>query len=262
MSSRLAAEFLGTFVLVFGGAGSAIFAAKVVSEGTANMGIGFLGVALVFGLTVLVMVYAVGHISGGHFNPAVTFGALLAGRIDARSVAPYMITQVVGASVAGLVLFVIASGKEGFDAVASGFATNGYGERSPDGYSLLAALVVEIVLTAIFLYVILGSTDDRAPKGFAGISIGLSLTLIHLVSIPVTNTSVNPARSLGVAWFAGPGALGVAVHRRVARRGRDRRTELPGPVRRGQGRRRPRGLSSQDLGPRCPRARARHTVGT
>lgn len=208
LSSRLAAEFLGTFVLVLGGAGSAVLAAKVVSDGTINMGIGFLGVALAFGLTVLVMAYAVGHISGGHFNPAVTLGAVLAGRIDVRSVAPYMVTQVVGASAAGLVLFVIASGKDGFDAVASGFATNGYGERSPDGYSLLAALVTEVVLTAVFLYVILGSTDSRAPQGFAPLAIGLSLTLIHLVSIPVTNTSVNPARSLGVAWFAGAGALG------------------------------------------------------
>lgn len=208
LSSRLAAEFLGTFVLVFGGAGSAVLAAKVVSDGTINMGIGFAGVALAFGLTVLVMAYAVGHISGGHFNPAVTLGALLAGRVDARSVLPYMVTQVIAASVAGLVLFVIASGKEGFDAVASGFATNGYGERSPDGYSLMAALLIEIVLTAVFLYVILGSTDTRAPKGFAPIAIGLALTLIHLISIPVTNTSVNPARSLGVAWFAGPEALG------------------------------------------------------
>ena len=206
--SRLAAEFLGTFVLVFGGAGSAVLAAKVVSDGTINMGIGFLGVALAFGLTVLVMAYAVGHISGGHFNPAVTLGAVLAGRIDAKSVAPYMIIQVIGASVAGLVLYVIASGKDGFDAVASGFATNGYAERSPDGYSMVSALVIEIVLTAVFLYVILGATDSRAPKGFAPIAIGLSLTLIHLISIPVTNTSVNPARSLGVAWFAGGEALG------------------------------------------------------
>ncbi|GAA1170116.1 aquaporin Z [Ornithinimicrobium humiphilum] len=208
LRSRLAAEFLGTFVLVLGGAGSAIFAAKVISEGTVNMGIGFLGVALAFGLTVTVMAYAVGHISGGHFNPAVTLGALLAGRIDTRSVLPYMVTQVVGASVAGLVLFVVASGKDGFDPVASGFATNGYGDRSPDGYGLLAALVIEVVLTAVFLYVILGSTDTRAPAGFAPLAIGLSLTLIHLVSIPVTNTSVNPARSLGVAWFAGGEALG------------------------------------------------------
>lgn len=206
--SRLAAELLGTFVLVLGGCGSAVLAASVITDGSINMGIGYLGVALAFGLTVLVMAFAVGHISGGHFNPAVTLGAVLAGRIDARSVAPYMIVQVVGASLAGAVLFVIASGREGFDAVASGFASNGYAERSPDGYGLLAALVTEIVLTAVFLYVILGATDSRAPKGFAPIAIGLSLTLIHLVAIPVTNTSVNPARSLGVAWFAGGEALG------------------------------------------------------
>ncbi len=172
------------------------------------MGIGFLGVALAFGLAVLAMAYAVGHISGGHFNPAVTIGAALAGRVEWKAVGPYIITQVAAASVAGLALFAIASGKDGFDAVASGFASNGYGERSPDGYSLVAALVTEIVLTAIFLYIILGSTDSRAPKGFAPVAIGLGLTLIHLVSIPVTNTSVNPARSLGVAWFAGPEALG------------------------------------------------------
>ena len=208
LSSRLAAEFLGTGVLVFGGCGAAIFSAKVVQSNSINMGIGFLGVALAFGLTVLVMVYAVGHISGGHFNPAVTFGAALAGRIEWKAVPAYMTTQVVGASVAALALFAIATGKDGFDPVASGFASNGYGERSPDGYSMLAALLAETVLTAVFLFVILGSTDKRAPKGFAGISIGLSLTLIHLVSIPITNTSVNPARSLGVAWFAGPEALG------------------------------------------------------
>lgn len=208
MGSRLAAEFLGTFVLVFGGCGSAIFAAQVLDGDTVNMGIGFLGVALAFGLTVLVMVYAVGHISGGHFNPAVTLGAALAKRVEWKAVPAYMITQVVAASVAGLVLFAIASGKAGFNAVESGFASNGYGDRSPDGYSLLSALIIELVLTAIFLFVILGSTDDRAPIGFAGLSIGLSLTLIHLVAIPVTNTSVNPARSLGVAWFAGPEALG------------------------------------------------------
>ncbi len=172
------------------------------------MGIGFLGVALAFGLAVLAMAYAVGHISGGHFNPAVTIGAALAGRVEWKAVGPYIITQVAAASVAGLALFAIASGKDGFDAAASGFASNGYGERSPDGYSLVAALVTEIVLTAIFLYIILGSTDSRAPKGFAPVAIGLGLTLIHLVSIPVTNTSVNPARSLGVAWFAGPEALG------------------------------------------------------
>lgn len=208
MSSRLAAEFLGTGVLVFGGCGAAIFSAKVVASNTINMGIGFLGVALAFGLTVLVMVYAVGHVSGGHFNPAVTLGAALAGRIEWKAVPAYMITQIVGASVAGLALFAIASGKHGFDPVTSGFASNGYADRSPDGYSMLSALLAEIILTAIFLYVILGSTDDRAPKGFAGISIGLTLTLIHLISIPITNTSVNPARSLGVAWFAGPAALG------------------------------------------------------
>ncbi|QDY66547.1 aquaporin Z [Glutamicibacter halophytocola] len=208
VGAKLSAEFLGTFVLVFGGCGSAIFAAKVMADESVNMGIGFMGVALAFGLTVLVMAYAVGHISGGHFNPAVTLGTAFAGRTPWKDVAPYIVTQVIAASVAGAVLFWIASGKDGFSAVDSGFASNGYGDRSPDGYSLVAALVAEIVLTAIFLYVILGSTDERAPKGFAPIAIGLSLTLIHLVSIPVTNTSVNPARSLGVAWFAGPEALG------------------------------------------------------
>lgn len=208
LTPRLMAEFLGTFVLVFGGCGAAIFSAKVLADGPVNMGIGFLGVALAFGLTVLVMAYAVGHISGGHFNPAVTFGAALAGRIDWKSVVPYWVVQVVGASFAGLILFLIASGKDGFNATESGFATNGYGDRSPDGYTLLAALIVEVVLTAVFLYVILGATDSRAPAGFAPLAIGLSLTLIHLVAIPVTNTSVNPARSLGVAWFAGPAALG------------------------------------------------------
>lgn len=208
LGAKLSAEFMGTFVLVFGGAGSAIFAAKVLSDEAVNMGIGFLGVALAFGLTVMVMVYAVGHISGGHFNPAVTIGAAFAKRVEWKLVLPYIVTQIIGASVAGAVLFFIASGKEGFNAVESGFATNGYGERSPDGYSMAAVLVAEIVLTAIFLYVILGATDLRAPAGFAGIAIGLSLTLIHLVSIPISNTSVNPARSLGVAWFAGPEALG------------------------------------------------------
>jgi len=209
LSARLAAEFLGTFVLVFGGCGSAIFAAQVMDEKVGvNMGIGFVGVALAFGLTVLTMAYAVGHISGGHFNPAVTLGTALAGRTSWKDVLPYWVTQVVAASVAGGVLFLIASGREGFDAVASGFATNGYGDRSPNGYSLLAVLVAEIVLTAIFLYVILGATDERAPKNIGPLAIGLALTLIHLVSIPVSNTSVNPARSLGVAWFAGGAALG------------------------------------------------------
>lgn len=209
MSARLAAEFLGTFVLVFGGAGSAIFAAHVLHKDNPNinMGIGFVGVSLAFGLTVLAMAYAVGHISGGHFNPAVTLGAFLAGRVEAKAVPLYMIVQVIGASVAGLALFVIASGKDGFSAVDSGFATNGYGELSPDGYSLLAVLLAEIILTAVFLFVILGATDARAPQGLAPIAIGLALTLIHLVSIPISNTSVNPARSLGVAWFAGAGPL-------------------------------------------------------
>lgn len=205
--SRLGAEAIGTFVLIFGGCGSAIFAAKVLTDDPVNMGIGFLGVALAFGLTVLGMAYAVGHISGGHFNPAVTIGAALAGRIEWKAVGPYIVTQVLAATLAGLALFAIASGKDGFDAVESGFASNGYGERSPDGYSLIAALLVEVILTAIFLYVILGTTDTRAPNGFAPIAIGLTLTLIHLVSIPITNTSVNPARSLGVAWFAGGDAL-------------------------------------------------------
>ncbi|GAA1362020.1 aquaporin Z [Arthrobacter rhombi] len=205
---RLTAEFLGTFVLVFGGCGAAIFSAQVLADGPINMGIGFLGVALAFGLTVLVMAYAVGHISGGHFNPAVTLGAALAGRLEWKSVLPYWLVQLVGATFAGLVLFAIANGKDGFSATESGFASNGYGDRSPDGYSMLSALIVEVVLTAVFLYVILGTTDTRAPAGFAPLAIGLSLTLIHLVAIPVTNTSVNPARSLGVAWFAGPEALG------------------------------------------------------
>ncbi len=205
---RLSAEFLGTFVLVFGGCGSAIFAAKVISDQSINMGIGFVGVSLAFGLSVLVMAYAVGHISGGHFNPAVTLGAALAGRIGWKSVLPYWVTQIIAATVAGAILFAVASGKAGFNAAESGFASNGYAERSPDGYSLFAALAIEIVLTAVFLFVILGATDTRAPAGFAPIAIGLALTLIHLVSIPITNTSVNPARSLGVAWFAGPEAMG------------------------------------------------------
>lgn len=203
LSQRLAAEFLGTFVLVLGGCGSAVLAA-----GVADVGIGFAGVALAFGLTVLTMAYAVGHVSGGHFNPAVTLGLTLGKRFAWKDVPAYVVTQVVAAAVAALVLFVVASGKEGFSASESGFATNGYGDRSPDGYTLLAVLVVEVVLTAVFLYVILGATDTRAPKGFAPIAIGLSLTLIHLVSIPVSNTSVNPARSTGPALFAGGEALG------------------------------------------------------
>jgi len=212
LGAKLGAEFLGTFWLVFGGCGSAVLAAKFLSADSdtntqVQLGIGFVGVALAFGLTVLTGAYAFGHVSGGHFNPAVTIGLAVAKRFEWRGVGPYIVIQIVAASVAGAVLFAIASGKDGFDAVASGFASNGYGERSPGGYGLLSALLVEIVLTAIFLYIILGATDDRAPKGFAPIAIGLGLTLIHLVSIPVTNTSVNPARSIGVAWFAGGPAL-------------------------------------------------------
>jgi aquaporin Z len=206
MSQRLAAEFLGTFVLVLGGCGSAVLAAGFVSD-EVHLGIGFLGVALAFGLTVVTMAYAVGHVSGGHFNPAVTVGLASGGRFAWRDTLPYVVTQVVGAIAAAAVLYVIASGQDGFSASESGFATNGYGDRSPGEYSLLAALVVEVVLTAVFLYVILGVTDTRAPKGFAPLAIGLALTLIHLVSIPVTNTSVNPARSIGPALFAGGDAI-------------------------------------------------------
>ena len=208
MSSRLWAEFLGTFWLTFGGCGSAVLAASVISDGTINMGIGFLGVALAFGLTVVTGAYALAHISGAHFNPAVTLGCAVAKRIEWSAVVPYWVTQIIGASAAGGVLFVIASGKDGFSASESGFATNGYGEFSPDGYSMAAVLVAEVVLTAVFLWVILGVTSKKAPAGFAPLAIGLTLTLIHLISIPVSNTSVNPARSLGVAWFAGGDALG------------------------------------------------------
>jgi aquaporin Z len=205
---RLAAEFIGTFVLVFGGAGAAVLAANFPADDAGNpVGIGFVGVSLAFGLTVLTMAYAVGHVSGGHFNPAVTLGAAAAGRFPWRDTASYIATQVVAAIVAAAVLFVVASGAAGFSAAESGFATNGYGDRSPGGYGLLASLVIEVVLTAVFLYVILGVTDTRAPKGFAPLAIGLSLTLIHLVSIPVTNTSVNPARSIGPALFVGGEAI-------------------------------------------------------
>jgi aquaporin Z len=203
---RLSAEFLGTFVLVLGGCGSAVLAAKFLG-GEVQLGIGFVGVSLAFGLTVLTMAYAVGHISGGHFNPAVTFGAAAAGRFPWSQVAPYVVVQVLAAVAASAVLFAIASGQAGFSAVDSGFASNGYGSRSPGGYTLLSCLVAEVVLTAVFLVVILGATDTRAPKGFAPIAIGLSLVLIHLVSIPVTNTSVNPARSIGPALFAGSAAI-------------------------------------------------------
>lgn len=204
MSHRLAAEFIGTFWLVLGGCGSAVFAAKFLSDGF-SVGIGFLGVALAFGLTVLTGVYAFGTISGGHFNPAVTLGAALARRVEWAAVVPYWISQVIGGLVAGVVIYVIASGKDGWSATGN-MAANGYGEHSPGGYSLVAVLLAEVILTAVFLLVILGSTDDRAPKGFAGLSIGLTLTLIHLISIPISNTSVNPARSTAVAFFNGNGA--------------------------------------------------------
>lgn len=202
---RLAAEFLGTFVLVLGGCGAAVLAGRVV-EDEVQLGIGYLGVSLAFGLSVVVMAYAVGHLSGGHFNPAVTVGLAAAGRTSWRDVLSYAATQVVAAVTAAAVLFVIASGQKGFSA-DGGFASNGYGDRSPGGYSLVSALVAELVLTAVFLLVILGATDTRSPRGFAPLAIGLSLTLIHLVSIPVTNTSVNPARSIGPALFAGPEAI-------------------------------------------------------
>ena len=201
MTRRLLAELLGTFWLVFGGCGAAVLAAAYP-----ELGIGFAGVALAFGLTVLTMAYAVGGISGGHFNPAVTVGLLAAGKFDARDLVPYVVAQLVGAVVAALALYLVVSGKADFVSVG-GFASNGYGEASPGGYSLTSALVIEIVLTFFFLIVILGSTSGRVPAGFAPIAIGLALTLIHLISIPVTNTSVNPARSTGVALFAEGPAL-------------------------------------------------------
>jgi aquaporin Z len=204
---RLAAEFLGTFVLVFGGCGSAVLASVFLSDDDTQLGIGFAGVALAFGLTVVTMAYAVGHVSGGHFNPAITLGLAASRRFAWRDSVGYIITQVVAAIAAAAVLWVVANGVDGFSASESGFASNGYGDRSPGGYSLLACLVIEVVLTAVFLYVILGVTDTRAPKGFAPLAIGLSLPLIHLVSIPVTNTSVNPARSIGPALFAGGDAI-------------------------------------------------------
>lgn len=205
-TQRLAAEFLGTFVLVFGGCGSAVLAATFLS-GDSDLGIGFAGVALAFGLTVVTMAYAFGHVSGGHFNPAVTVGLAAAKRFAWKDTAGYIVTQVVAAIVAASVLYVVANGRDGFSAVDSGFASNGYGDRSPGGYSLLACAVIEVLLTAVFLYVIIGVTDSRALQGFAPLGIGLSLTLIHLISIPVTNTSVNPARSIGPALFAGGDAI-------------------------------------------------------
>lgn len=201
MTKRFLAEFLGTFWLVFGGCGSAVIAAAFP-----ELGIGLLGVALAFGLTVLTMAYAVGGISGGHFNPAVSVGMMVAGRFDAKDLPAYVIAQLAGAVAAAVVLYLIVSGKSDFVSVG-GFASNGYGEASPGGYSLASALVIEVVLTFFFLIVILGATHGRIPAGFAPIAIGLALTLIHLVSIPVTNTSVNPARSTGVALFAEGPAL-------------------------------------------------------
>jgi aquaporin Z len=201
LGKRVAAEFLGTFWLVFGGCGSAVLAA-----GFPTLGIGFVGVSLAFGLTVLTMAYAVGHISGAHFNPAVSIGLYFGKRFPANDLLPYIVAQVVGGAVAGLVLYTIASGKAGFS-TAGGFASNGFGEHSPDHYTMLAAFVAEVVLTFVFLIVIMGATDGRAPVGFAPIAIGLCLTLIHLISIPIDNTSVNPARSTGVALFAGGWAI-------------------------------------------------------
>ncbi len=202
MTQRLGAEFFGTFWLVFGGCGSAVLAAAFP-----EVGIGLLGVSLAFGLTVVTMAYAVGHISGGHFNPAVTLGLWAGGRISAGDILPYWVAQVSGAIAAAAVLYLIASGQSDFS-LAGGFAANGYGEHSPGGYSIVAALVAEVVLTFFFLLIIMGATDGRAPAGFAPLAIGLALTLIHLISIPVTNTSVNPARSTGQALFVGDWALG------------------------------------------------------
>jgi aquaporin Z len=196
------AEFFGTFWLVLGGCGSAVLAAAFP-----HVGIGLLGVAFAFGLTVLTMAYAIGHVSGCHLNPAVSIGLWAGGRFPANKLLPYIIAQCLGAIVAGGVLYLIVSGKSDFTTIG-GFASNGYGEHSPGGYSLLAALVTEIVMTMMFLFIILSVTHKNAPSGFAGIAIGLSLTLIHLISIPVTNTSVNPARSLGVALYVGDWALG------------------------------------------------------
>lgn len=198
---KYGAEFFGTFWLVLGGCGSAVIAAAFP-----DVGIGLLGVSLAFGLTVLTMAFAIGHISGCHLNPAVSLGLWAGGRFPAKELAPYIVAQVLGGIVAGGVLYLIATGKPGFD-LSAGFASNGYGAHSPGGYSLLAALITEVVMTMMFLLVILGATDKRAPQGFAPIAIGLCLTLIHLISIPVTNTSVNPARSTGVAVFVGDWAV-------------------------------------------------------
>lgn len=197
------AEFFGTFWLVLGGCGSAVLAANFTSE--PFIGIGLVGVSLAFGLTVLTIAYSLGHISGAHLNPAVTFGLWAGGRFSSKDILPYVVSQILGAILAATVLYVIATGNDG--AGIGGFAANGYGEHSPGGFSLVAAIVTEFVMTFMFLIVILGATDERAPKGFAGLAIGLALTLIHLISIPVTNTSVNPARSISQALFVGDWAL-------------------------------------------------------
>jgi aquaporin Z len=210
MSRRLTAEFLGTFWLVFGGCGAAVLASSFVptkSAGGPPVNIGYVGVALAFGLTVLTGVYAFGHISGGHFNPAVTIGAWIGKRHESKAVLPYIVVQLVAAIAAAAVLAAIAKGAPGFDLKASGFAANGFANHSPGSYDWQAAFIIEIVCTAFFVLVILGATSKRAPAGLAGLAIGLSLTLIHLISIPVTNTSVNPARSLGPAVFVGGWAL-------------------------------------------------------
>jgi aquaporin Z len=200
LNKKLVAEFIGTFWLVFGGCGSAVLAA-----GFPELGIGFVGVSLAFGLTVLTMAYAIGHISGCHLNPAVSLGLWSAGKFETKELVPYIVTQVIGGAVGAFLLYVIATGKAGFE--VGGFASNGYGTLSPDGYGLISALLIEVILTFMFLFIILGSTSDKAPAGFAPIAIGLGLTLIHLISIPVTNTSVNPARSTAVALFADTAAL-------------------------------------------------------
>lgn len=210
MIKRLSAEFLGTFWLVLGGCGSAVLAANFGGDGN-PLGIGLLGVSLAFGLTVLTGAYAFGHISGAHFNPAVSFGLWAGGRFPAKDLLPYIVAQVLGAILAGFILWQIASGSPAFapdPAAAGNFATNGFDALSPGGYTMMAALLIEVVLTAMFVVVIMGATHHKAPAGFAPIAIGLALTLIHLISIPVTNTSVNPARSTGVALFGGGEAIG------------------------------------------------------
>jgi len=201
LSKKLGAEFFGTFWLVLGGCGSAVLAA-----GYPELGIGFIGVSLAFGLTVLTMAYAVGHISGGHFNPAISFGLWSAGKFETKELLPYIFAQVIGGSLGAFVLYMIASGQVGFE--AAGFASNGFGELSPGKYNLTAVIIAEIVMTFMFLFIILGSTDEKAPAGFAPIAIGLGLTLIHLITIPVSNTSVNPARSTAAALFADTAAMG------------------------------------------------------